>query len=138
MAKIKANYGEKWARVTPQRTQDYADGVQNPRNDWQKATVDGAANYAAGVQAAITAGSFQKGVNKAGNAKWQQKSVELGAPRFGQGVQNAQPDYEKGFAPYAAVISSLNLPPRYPKGDPRNLERVKAVSTALRNKKLQG
>jgi hypothetical protein len=34
------------------------------------------------------------------------------------------------------VIANTVLPPRGPKGDPRNLDRVKAITTALRAKKL--
>ena len=44
----------------------------------------------------------------------------------------------KGFQPYADTIRSTTLPPRFPKGDPRNLERTKAIATALFNKKQSG
>lgn len=138
MPKIRSNPGEKWARVTPQRSQDYVQGVRNPRVSWAKATSAAEANYVTGVQQAIAEKRFGKGVQKAGDAKWQEKAVTLGGQRFGPGVQAAQSAYETGFAPYAQVIESTTLPPRYAKGDPRNLQRVNAIATALRKKKVSG
>jgi hypothetical protein len=34
------------------------------------------------------------------------------------------------------VIESIQLPPRGPKGDPRNIERVRVIAQALRARKL--
>jgi len=137
MAKVKSStdVAKKWARVTPQRTEDYAEGVKAPRTDWAAATTAAKANYAAGVQAGITNDSFAKGVAKAGTAKWQKKAVEVGSARFGQGVAAAGPEFESGIAPYLQVIASTTLPPKYPKGDPRNIDRVRAIAVALRKKK---
>jgi len=138
MPKVKANYGSKWARVTPQRTDDYQQGVQNPRVPWAQATLAAADNQAKGVQEAIQDKRFQKGVTKAGDQAWQQGALEKGVVRFGQGVQVAESKYQQNFAPFVQVIESTQLPPRYPKGDPRNIERVKAIAQALRNKKVKG
>lgn len=138
MARIRGNFAEKWARVTPQRTQDFEEGVRNPRRSWEEATSDSEDRWKTGVQQASQRGSFGKGVKAAGNEKWQRKTEELGTQRFGQGVQAAQDDYQKGFEPFAQVIESTKLPPRFPKGDPRNLDRVKAINEALRRKKTGG
>lgn len=138
MPKVRTNFAEKWARVTPQRTEDYVQGVQNPRKDWQQATAAAAANQAAGVQAAIAEKRFEKGVTKAGTGKWQQKAATKGQRNFGPGVQDAANDYQAGIAPYISVIEGTQLPPRYPKGDPRNFARVQAIGVALRNKKVKG
>lgn len=138
MAKVRGNPSEKWGRVTPQRTDDYLQGVQNPRTSWQQATTAAEANYATGVQQAITEKRFGKGVQKAGDAKWQQNATTKGGQRFGPGVQAGVSNYQTGFQPYQQVIDSTTLPPRFPKGDPRNLARVTAIATALRNKKVKG
>jgi len=138
MPRVKANYGSKWARVTPQRTDDYQQGVQNPKVPWAQATLAAADNQAKGVQEAIQDKRFQKGVTKAGDQAWQQGALEKGVVRFGQGVQVAESKYQQNFAPFVQVIESTQLPPRYPKGDPRNIERVKAIAQALRNKKVKG
>jgi hypothetical protein len=87
------------------------------------------------VEEAIREKRFEKGVAKAGDQKWQQKAATKGAERFGPGVNAAQADYEAAVAPYLQVIASTTLPPRGPKGDPKNFERVKVMAMALRAKK---
>lgn len=131
-----SSIAEKWSRVTPMRTEDYANGVQNPGKDWKGATVAANANWKAGIQAASSADRFKKGVEKAGTQKWQEKTLEKGTQRWGPGVQGAADDYAAGFEPYRQVISGLTLPPRYPAGDPRNIQRVSAIATALHAKKI--
>ncbi len=110
--------------------------MQNPRTDWAAATVAAAPIQAAAVQQAIADGRFAKGVQAAGTGRWQAKSVSKGSARFGQGVTDAEGDYQKGVQPYLDAIANVQLPPRGPKGDPKNYQRVIAIGTALRNKKL--
>jgi len=117
---------------------DYQAGVQNPRTDWAQATEQSSNAWAAGVQQAASNGSFSKGVTKAGTPKWQRKAAGVGASRYPAGVQAATTDYQNGIAPYLQVLSGLQLPPRGPKGDPGNINRVSAVAAALRSKKLNG
>jgi len=127
---------EKWSRVTPQRTADYEQGVKNPRTSWKDATKAAAQAQAEGVQKAIAEKRFEKGVDKAGDEAWQRGATEKGAMRWGPGVQIAGEAYAEGFQPFADTIKSTKLPPRYPKGDPRNLERTKAMAAALHAKKV--
>jgi len=140
MAKIRSasEIAEKYARVTPGRSADYAAGVQNPKVDWKTATLAAEDSWVQGVQQAASERRFGKGVNRAGTDKWQRKAVELGAARWGPGVSAAKDDYEKNFAPYVAVIQGVQLPPRGPKGDPRNIERVAKIAMALHAKKVSG
>jgi hypothetical protein len=126
---------EKWARVTPGRSADYAAGVQNPRKDWAKETEESAERQAAGVTAAISEDRFRKGVVQAGTEKWKRQALAKGVSRWGQGIQLAKQDYEAGFRPYAEAIRNLNLPARGPKGDPRNIERVRVIADTLFNLK---
>lgn len=122
---------EKWATVTPQRVADYEQGIRNPRKDWKTTTVEANASWKAGVAAAASADRFLKGVNRAGTPKWQEASIEKGVARWGPGVQLARDEYAAGFGPYREAISRTQLPPRFPRRDPRNLERVKAITDAL-------
>lgn len=117
---------------------DYTDGVKNPRRDWAEATQAGAENYAAGTQAAIAEGRFGKGVSKAGSEKWKRKAEVVGSQRFGQGITAAKGDYAAGVKPFVDELSNMTLPPRYPKGDPRNTQRVQAIADKLRAKKIAG
>ena len=117
--------------------QAYTDGVANPRQDWAQATSAGAQSWGAGVQQAITDGRFTKGVQTAGTAKWQQRASTVGAQRYPGGITAGQQSYSNGIQPYLQLLSTLNLQPRLPKGDPGNLQRVSQVTTAERALSLQ-
>lgn len=117
---------------------DYNTGVQNPRRDQAEAAAAAKDSYAAGVQAAISDNRFEKGVRAAGSDKWRRKASTVGASRFPTGIQAAKGDFQNGVQPFLDTIASLELQPRFPKGDPRNFQRVTQVATALRQKKLEG
>lgn len=138
MAEIKSLSAirEKWTRVTPQRTEDYKLGIEHPRRDWEAETIAAKDNWKAGVDAASNKDLFAKGVTRAGSKKWQEKALAKGPGRFAEGVYIAGPDYEKGFAPYREAISRVDLGPKFPRRDPRNLDRVKKVVAALVAEKL--
>lgn len=133
MAEIKSlgAIRDKWTRVTPGRTEDYKLGIQNPKRDWAEETAAAEANYKAGVDAAQAKGMFKKGVAKAGSGKWKDKSLKKGPGRFAEGVYLAGPDYEKGFAPFREAIARTDLGPRFPRRDPRNIDRVRKIVDAL-------
>lgn len=128
---------EKWQRVTPTRVTDYTAGVSAPTRDWAGATAAAEGSYEGGIQQAIAQKRFSKGVRESGSEFWQKKSVEVGSPRWPQGVQAAGGDYEAGFAPYRDAIERVQLPPRGPAGDPRNIERVSVIAKALRTTKVK-
>lgn len=130
-----AQASAKWANITPQRTTEYAEGVQNPRTPWAKATADAADAYKAGVTDAVTRGAFAKGVNAAGDATYTKNTLAKGPQRFAEGVQLGQDNYASKMAPVLKTIESTTLPPRYAKGDVRNIERVKVLAMALRKGK---
>jgi hypothetical protein len=140
MAQIKTldRISQKWSTVTPQRQTEYTDGVQNPRTDWLAATQAAAANYDKGIQAAVANKSFSKGVARAGSQKWQQKTLTKGPGRWAQGVSVSRSDYEAGFAKYHQAISGITLPPRGPKGDPSNINRVAIIAKTLHDLKVRG
>ena len=137
MAAVKsgAMTAEKWSRVTPQRQQDYVTGIQAPRTPWAAASKAAEERYKAGVAEAAQRGAFGKGITAAGDQRWQQKALAKGPSRFAEGVAMSAPDYQAAVQPYLDTIAATVLPPRYPKGDPRNLERTKAITTALRKRK---
>lgn len=71
-------------------------------------------------------------MNAAGTEKWSKKAKDLGVRRWPEGVAAAKPDYQAGMAKVIAAIEGTTLPPRFPAGDPRNYERVKAIGEAVR------
>lgn len=138
MAEIKSMSAirDKWTRVTPGRVDDFKLGIQNPKRDWEAETAAAKDTWKAGVDQAAAKDLFAKGVAKAGTKKWQDKALKVGPGRFAEGVFIAGPDYEKGFAPFRNAIAAVDLGPRFPRRDPRNLERVKRVVDALIAEKI--
>lgn len=128
---------DKWARVSQGSQQAYEDGIRNPRGDWAEATAKAEKAYASGVQKAVSAGRFKKGVEAAGNAKWQKNALEKGPRRWAEGISLSQDAYERGFAPYRSVIENTSLPDRGPVGDPANINRVAILSKALHDERLR-
>ena len=139
MAKIRSTkeIAEKWARVAPTRATDYENGIKKPLRDWEANAVAAESAWEEGVSKAVSEKRFAKGVAKAGTEKWQRRTLAKGPRRWSEGISVAQPDYEAGFAPFRDVIEATELPPRYPKGDPRNIDRVAAIARALHEKKLE-
>ena len=129
---------DKWQRRASVAGPDYAAGIASPRRDWEEATKAAEGAQKAGIEQAIANGSFVKGVTKAGTAKWKRKAQDVGAARFGPGVAAAKADYQAGFAPFISVIEGITLPPRGPKGDPRNYERTQIIGEALHDAKVAG
>lgn len=138
MAAIKSTKrtSDKWARVTPGRTDDYKDGINNPRRSWASEATASKDNYKAGVDKAHANDLFVKGITAAGDSKWKTKALAKGPGRFAEGVTDAQQDYEKAVSPFLDAIKATDLGPRFPKGDIRNLDRVKKVTEAVRKVKV--
>ena len=139
MAEIKSMSAitDKWTRVTPGRVDDYRLGIEHPKRDWEEETLAAEGNWKAGVDAAQAKGLFGKGVKRAGSGKWKEKALKKGPGRFAEGVYIAGPDYAKGFGPYRDAIERVDLGPRFPRRDPRNIERVKRVVEALIEEKVK-
>ncbi|MCL5026643.1 MAG: hypothetical protein M1531_09165 [Chloroflexi bacterium] len=131
-----ADIANKWSTETPRRSSYYEQGVRNPTKDWAGSTQASASNFKAAVSAGDIDKRFSGGVRRAGTAKWQRKAVDVGASRYGPGVTAAAGDYQAGMAPMIETLAQVNLPPRRPRGDPGNLDRVKAVADALSKRRL--
>ena len=127
----------RWTKHTASSTPDYIKGIKNPKRSWAKETCNCGDRYKAGVDAAHAKGLFARGVKRVGTKKWKEKALQKGPTRFAEGVYLAGDDYETGFAPYREAISRVDLGPRFPKRDPRNLDRVKKIVTALIAEKLK-
>ncbi len=130
-----ASIARKWARVTPERSEDYENGVRNPMRDWAEETANAEDRYEAGIKASIANKSFGKGVRKVGTAKQKSKSILKGIPRWSEGVRGAEADMKAGMTPVIEILKSITLPKRYETGDPRNIERVKVIQQALHKMK---
>jgi len=127
---------KKWTEVTPGRTEYYKEGTSGKGGAWEAGAKAAEGNFKAAVTAAAAAGNYGKGVGRAGGGAYEKGVSEKGVARWPQGVSVAGPEFSKGFGPYQGVLAGLTLPPRGPKGDPRNYARVQAVGAALRAKKV--
>jgi len=126
----------KWATRAGAATQDYTQGVQNPRTSQSAAAVAAKGVWADSVAQAAANDQYAKGVQKAGDAKWQAGVAAKGSVRYQPGVTAGKNNYQTGIGPVISTLSSLNLPPRNVKGN--NMGRVQAVVDALRKLKTQG
>lgn len=133
-----ANVAAKWANVTQQRTGDFEAGVKNPRKDWAASSLQAAGAYRDGVNDAIKRDAFSKGISAAGNTSYINGAVNKGVSRFAEGVALGQNTFASKIAPVLQTIESTQLPARYAKGDPRNVQRVTAITQALRKLKTGG
>lgn len=128
----------KYARVTPGRTEDFEQGIEDTSpDDYEKPTLAAEGNYEQGVTQAIARKAFGKGVTGSGE-KWKEKALDEGPSRFMTATGKSADEFAEGYAPYRDTIANLTLPPRGPTGDPKNIRRVEAVATALRKKKTGG
>lgn len=125
----------KWRARASAAQQDYLQGVQRPRRSWGEATRAGVQAWVQGIQQALADGRYERGITPEAEQYWRVRIEQVGAQRYSQGVQQSQDRYERNFAPYRQVLESLTLPERGPKGDPRNLERVRIVAEALHQAK---
>jgi len=141
MPKIRsiAEIAAKWGDVTPRREAYYRHGIESPKKVWVEEASAASDAWREGVTAAAAEDRFGKGVAAVGQEKWKKGALEKGVKmgRWREGVAIAKDEYAKGFAPYRDVIEAITLPPRGPKGDPRNIERVSIVTAALHAKKLE-
>lgn len=115
---------------------DYVSGAQSTSKDQASAAIAGKANWAAGIQAAITGGRYEKGLNKSGKAGWLKGITEKGANRFAEGVASGAGKYATNSAVYDGARGAANSMPRGPKGSEANFARAKAVGQALRAVKV--
>ncbi|MEM4431107.1 MAG: hypothetical protein QXM08_08070 [Thermofilaceae archaeon] len=118
---------EKWRRRCLAATGDYAKGVVAPRRPWREQTLASADKWARRVLEAAAENTYARSVAATPSEYWRSKALTTGVTRYTEGVNRSVRVYE-AFKP----LSELVPPPRAPRGDPRNLERVLAVVKALK------
>jgi len=129
---------EKWTTVTPGRTEYYKAGTAGKGGAWEAGAKAAEGNFKASMTTVVATGAYGKGVGKAGGSAYERGVSEKGVARWPQGVSVGGDNYAAGFGPFHSALASLKLPPRGPKGDPRNYDRVRAVGSTLRAKKVAG
>jgi len=111
---------------------DYVSGAESTSKDQAALAVAAAPIYAQAVQAAISKGSYAKGLQKSGKGAWLAGIKSKGGERFAGGVSASMQKYATNSAPFDSARGAASSLPRGLKGSETNLARVKAVVTALR------
>ena len=132
-----ARSSEKWSARASGAASEFAERAQSAADKWGRNTAAAQDNFRQAITQANIASRFARGVQRAATSgKFARKLAAVGAGRYSEGVGVAQADWSAGFEPYHGVLRTLTLPPRAPRGDVRNYERVKAIGTALNAKRL--
>jgi len=127
---------KKYVDVTPARATYYEAEAPKAADRWFDNAIAAAVQYKAGVTAPNIDKKFVGGIKRVGAAKFKRKVEAVGIARYGPGVSAAMDDYKVGITPYIEELAKIDLPPRKPRGDPGNLERVKKIFDALHKKRL--
>lgn len=124
-----------WQTRSVSATQQYRDGVSQAGSAWQAGVDSGEDNWRNGVATAAAAGAYNRGTSGKA-AKYVDKAVNVGATRFGPGVQAATNAYTSGMGKVLAIEAGITLPARMATGS--NQGRSSAVADALHQAKLAG
>ncbi len=133
--KTASQSAQKFVERASSASGDYVQGAETTTKDQAASAIAAASIYAQAVQAAITKGSFAKGLQKAGKQAWLNGVKTKGGERFASGVSASASKYAQNSAPFDSARSAASALPRGLKGSETNLARVKAVVTALRQVK---
>jgi len=126
----------KWADRARGAASEFATEAENAAAVWEANTKKSADTYGMAISAPGIKTRFERGVARAGAAKFARKIRDVGANRFASGVDAATSDYKAGAEPYYTTIAALTLGARKPRGDPANYTRVEQVGKALNAKRL--
>ena len=130
-----ADIAKKWGDVTPARATYYEAETPKASGLWESNTKLAKGTYKAAVADPKIAERFEGGV-KGKAAKFERKVKDVGIARFGPGVTAAVPDMETGFSPYQAVLATIEVPDRGPRGADINYEIPKKIGKPLHEKRL--
>ena len=133
-----ASVASKWLQRAQQSSAYYAEGTRGKGGLWEANARAAADTYAQGVQAAIGMGSFERGIATAGATAYDRGVAQKGTQRWAPGVAAGQDKYSSKMSAVLGVISGVTLPPRGPRGDAGNYERVRAVGEALHEARAAG
>jgi len=126
----------KWTEEAPRRAPYYEKYTPPAAARWEANTIAAEATYKSAVTAPDIAKRFVGGVKRVKAAKFERKVKAVGVARFGPGIVAAKDDFNAGIKPYLEELAVIDVPARKPRGDPANMERVRAIFDALHKKRL--
>ena len=120
----------KYVNNTANATQAYTDGINNPKRDWQAATVAAEGNWAQSVQLAVSNGKYTKSITQDAATKQKQNAINLGVNRYAPGTKNAAANWAKFTQPVLDAMANVGDMPRGPKMSQQNFDRQHAYAAA--------
>src|SRR5260370_13440158 len=117
---------QKYVNNTGNAGQSYQDGINNPRRDWLAATTAAEGTWATSVQAAVSNGSFGKGINQDSAGKQKANAIALGVSRYPAGTKNAAGSWAKFTQPVLDAMAPVPDLPHGPNTSQQNFDKQTA------------
>jgi len=121
----------KWLNRAKVARPDYEAGVKSPKRPWYEQTIKSVGTYKAAITRPEIPLLFERGVKRAGKERWETMALKKGADRYTPGVELSEPYYRGQMGEILSEIERITIPERAPRGDIRNLERVKQIFVQL-------
>lgn len=121
----------KWINRARVATPDYEAGVKSPKRPWAASAMAASGTYHSAVSSPNTKALFERGIKRAGDARWADMSAKKGVERYATGVELSEPYYRSQMGDVIGVIERTTLSSRGPRGSAANYTRVKEQGDAL-------
>ncbi len=122
---------KKWIERARVATPEYEAGIKAPKEPWMERAIAAQPTYKAAVTAPDVPDLYVRGIKRAGKARWEDMALKKGKDRFAPGIELSDPYYRAQMSEILSTIEKITLDPRQPRGDIRNLDRVKKIFTEL-------
>lgn len=121
----------KWIARARVARPDYEAGIEKPKIPWEAAAIAAKDTFKAAITAPAVPDLYERGIKRAGDVRWRTMAVKKGADRYAPGIELSEPYYTAQMGEILGVIEKTVIPPRRPRGDPLNIDRVKGIFDAL-------
>jgi len=121
----------KWIGRARVARPDYEAGIKAPKYPWLDQAIKAKDVYKVAITRPEVPDLFVRGLKRAGTARWEDMALKKGADRYVPGIELSEPYYRGQITDILAEIEKIVLPARAPRGDIRNLERVKKIFEGL-------
>jgi|SRR6266446_4847865 len=103
-----ASQTAKWIQGVQQKgAQNYRDGINKTSVNPMQVAASKASKWAAGVQHAISSGSWVKGLNAADPNSWKANALAVGADRLTTGAQKSKAKYQAKVSAYHGFLQGV-------------------------------
>jgi len=126
----------KWVEEAPKRAGYYEAEAPAAADIWYSEAIAAAGVYKSAVTAPNIDKLYSGGIKRVGAAKFRRKVLDVGVTRYGPGITAAKDDFSTGIEPFLAVLATITIKERGPRGDPGNYDIVKQVGDPLHKKRL--